>query len=110
MTRFDQRRRGPTGCVIGHGGLHTGVDEAVLLQVPGLQVKFRFADPWIDAHETNAKARHERGGVEYPFHFLAWQLVELLHVLGAFLRRLTRLNRMVAPQAQNTKDDQECCK
>jgi hypothetical protein len=78
---FDQRRRGPTGCVIGHGGLNTGVDEAVLLQVPWLNVKFRFADPWIDTHEANAKAHYERGGVEYPFQFLAWQLIEFLHVL-----------------------------
>ena len=92
MTRFDQCRRGPTGRVIGHGGLNTGVDEAVLLEVPGLHVKFRFADPWIDAHEANAEARHERGGIEYPFHFLAWQLVELLHVLGAFLRLTAKLS------------------
>jgi hypothetical protein len=72
--------------VIGHGGLHTSVDEAVLLEVPGLHVELRFADPRTDANEANAEARHERGGVEYPFQFFAWQLVEFFHVLGAFPR------------------------
>jgi hypothetical protein len=86
VTRFDQCRSGPTGGVIGHGGLNTGVDEAVLLEVPGLHVEFRFADPRTDSHEANAEARHERGGVEYPFQFLAWQLVEFFHVLDAFPR------------------------
>jgi hypothetical protein len=72
--------------VIGHGGLNTGVNEAVLLEVPGLDVKFRFTHPRTDSYEANAEALHERGGIEYPFQFLAWQLVELLHVLGVFLR------------------------
>lgn len=86
MTRFGQCRCGSTGCVIGHRGLNTGVDEAVLLEVPGLHVKFRFADSRTDGCQANAEARYERGGIEYPFQFLAWQLVELLHVLGIFLR------------------------
>jgi len=62
------------------------VDEAVLLEVPGLHVELRFADPRTDTNEANAEAGHERGGVEYPFQFFAWQLVEFFHVLGAFPR------------------------
>jgi len=85
VTRFDQCRRGPTGRVIGHGGLHTGMNEAVLLEVPGLHVKFRFAGSRTEGHQANTKVRHERCCIEYPFQFLAWQLVERLHVLGAFL-------------------------
>jgi len=64
VTRFYQRRSGPTGCVIGHGGLNTSVDKAILLEVPGLNVKFRFADSRTDSHEANAEARHEWDGIE----------------------------------------------
>jgi hypothetical protein len=67
VIRFNQCGSGPTGCVIGHGGLNTGVDEAVLLEVPGIYIKFRFADPCSDSHQANAEVRHERDGIEYPF-------------------------------------------
>ncbi len=82
---FNDCCSGSTGCVIGHGGLHTGMNEAILLEVPRLHVKFRFAGPRTDGHEANTKVRHERCCIEYPFQFLAWQLVELLHVLSALL-------------------------
>jgi hypothetical protein len=87
VIRFNQCGSGPTGCVIGHGGLNTGVDEAVLLEVPGIYIKFRFADPCSDSHQANAEVRHERDGIEYPFQFLAWQLVELVHIFGTNLSR-----------------------
>ncbi len=86
MIRFDQCRSGPTGRVIGHSGLYTGVDVAVLLEVPALHVKFRFTDPRTDSHETNAKARHERCCIKYLFQFFASQFVELLHVVCTFMR------------------------
>ena len=86
MTRFSHCCRSSTGCVIGHGGLHSSMNEAVLLEVPRLNVKFRFAAPRTESHEANTKVRHERCCVEYPFQFLAWQFVELLHVLRALLR------------------------
>jgi hypothetical protein len=87
VTRIDQRGSGPASCVISHGCLNTGVDEAVLLEVPGFHVKFRFADPFGNGHQANAEVRHERDGIEYPFQFLAWQLVELVHLCGTILRR-----------------------
>jgi len=65
-------RCGPTGGVIGQGGLNAGVDEAVLLKVPGLHVEFRFAGAGIDGDKANAKARYKRGGAEYPLQFVAW--------------------------------------
>jgi hypothetical protein len=34
LTWFDECGRGPTGGVIGHGGLNAGVNESVLLEVP----------------------------------------------------------------------------
>jgi len=85
VIRFDQRCGCTPGRVIGHGGLCTGMNEAVLLKVPGLHVKFRFAGPRTEGHEANTKVRHEWCCVEYPFQFLALQLVEFFHVLGAFL-------------------------
>jgi hypothetical protein len=85
VIRFNYCCSGSTGCVIGHSGLHTGMNEAVLLEVPGLHVKFRFAGPRTEGLEANTKVRHERCCIEYPFQFLVWQLVELLHVLSAFL-------------------------
>jgi len=69
-----------------YSGLYTGVHEAILLEVPGLHIQFRFADPRTEGHEANTKIHDERCCIEYPFHFLAWQLVELLHVLSTFLR------------------------
>ena len=71
VTRCDRCRRGSTGGVIGQGGLNAGVHEAVLLEVPGLHVEFRFAGAGIDGHEANAEVRNERGGAEYPFQFSA---------------------------------------
>jgi hypothetical protein len=44
VIRFDHCCGCTTGRVIGHGGLHTGMNEAVLLEMPGLHVKFRFAN------------------------------------------------------------------
>jgi hypothetical protein len=75
VIRFDHCCGCATGRVIGHRGLHTGMHEAVLLQVPGLHVQFRFAGPRAERYEANTEIRHERCCVEYPFQFFAWQFV-----------------------------------
>ena len=97
VTWFDECSRGPAGGVIGHGGLDAGVDESVLLEVPGFHVELRLTGPRADRDEANAKARHERGSVEYSIQLLAWQLMKLFHIFGAFLQVTGSRSRSCAP-------------
>jgi len=80
--RFGECRSSPTGSVIRHCRLNACVNEAVLLQVPGFDVEFCFAEPGLDRNQTNAKARDKRGGIEYALQFLTRHFVETFHFLS----------------------------
>src|SRR5690606_17596790 len=57
--RFEQAARGAAAGVIREGGDHTGVGEAVLLEMVGADVELGFADSVFDAKEFDPEALDE---------------------------------------------------